>query len=142
MSRKVNKRQKGQNDFNIIMFFICHVEKFIKILPFRTHNTDDKKKKRRGRRGREREMEVVKCRDEKKNTAMDQDGIKFHSLSTSLQHPTKNSQNTKFKCEQIFLFISLLKSFPSKKSSFSTLQTLAHRLVTKTVSTQIRQRGK
>lgn len=60
------------------MFFICHVEIFIKILPFRTHNTDDTK-------NRKREREVVKCRDEKKNTAVDQDGIKFHSLSTTPQ---------------------------------------------------------
>ena len=44
MTKKFAREKKGQNDFNI-MFFICHVESFIKILSFRTHDTNKAKKK-------------------------------------------------------------------------------------------------
>lgn len=87
MTKNLQEKKKGQNDFNI-MFFICHVESFIKILSFRTHDTNKAKKKKLKKGTRE----VVKCRDEK-NTLVDHDRIKFHRLFTT-QQPSNSQNNT------------------------------------------------
>lgn len=71
---------------------------------------------------RRRKREVVKCRDEKfEFSAVDQDGIKFHRLSaaelslfSSPPLPHLTCSLLKFKCEQIFLFISL-KCFSNQR---------------------------
>lgn len=150
-TKSLQKRSGEKRDKTILIswcFLFAMSKALLKFCLF-VHITRTKQKSRRGRDDRSCKMSWWK-----KNTLVDHDGIKFHTTQrhrSPSQLPFKlPKQYTKFKCEQIFPFISPLKSFPriflfalqsTNFFNFPTLPvpfiwTLAHCLVTRLVSTQ------